>query len=229
MTASPFIQGRRLGLEAQPLVVIDDFHPDPDALVEAACAQSYAPRGKFYPGIRAAADPRHLAPCQDMLSEVLQGAFGYRSGAQLTECNYSLVTTPPASLLPMQRLPHYDGTAVQTIALLHYLCGPEHGGTSFYRHRATGFETITDDRFAPYRDTLQAEIDARGGDVDARYFSGDSAQFERIDRVAARFNRAVLYRGIVLHSGNIPDDFAFNRDPRGGRLTVNTFFSERSA
>lgn len=223
----PFIKARRLGHEGQPLVVIDDFHPEPERLVEDAAARPFAPRGKFYPGIRAAVPAQHLQPLQAMLADVLKGVFGYGPGAALKECNYSLVTTPPGELLPMQRLPHYDGTAVQTIALLHYLCGPEQGGTSFYRHRSTGFETVTEDRFETYRDTLEAEIAAAGGAPHADYTRGDGDQFERIDRIEAKFNRAILYRGITLHSGNIPEGFAFSADPRRGRLTVNTFLVER--
>ncbi len=223
----PFVKARRLGQEGQPLVVVDDFHPEPERLVVDAAARAFEPRGKFYPGIRAAAPGAHLQPRQAMLADILKGVFGYQTGAGLKECNYSLVTTPPGDLLPMQRLPHYDGTGVQTIALLHYLCGPETGGTSFYRHRATGFETITEDRFESYRDTLQAEVDAAGGEPLADYFRGDSAQFERIDQVEAKFNRAVLYRGVVLHSGDIPEGFGFNADVKAGRLTVNSFFVER--
>lgn len=216
-----------MGREGEPLVVIDDFHPAPERLRADAAAGAYAARGKFYPGVRAAAPAAHLAPCQALLADVLEGAFGVTAGVRLTECNFSLVTTRPENLLPMQRLPHYDGVEPGRFALLHYLCGPDQGATAFYRHRSTGFETVTADRFEAYRDRLQAEIDGRGGAPEAEYFSGDDALFERIDQVEAKFNRAVLYRGVTLHSGAIPADFAFSDDPMAGRLTVNSFFAAR--
>jgi hypothetical protein len=37
----------------------------------------------------------------------------------------------------------------------------------------------------------------------------------------------LIYRSISLHSANIAQDFAFDNDPRRGRLTANTFFFYR--
>ncbi len=216
----PEITVRRLGREGEALVVVDDFHPDPEGLRGLAAKAAFAPAGVNYPGLRAPAPPEHLTACRDVLGEALGAAFGFTIPA-LIATDFSLVTTPPDQLAPIQRLPHFDGTHPRVIALLHYLSGPEQGGTSFYRHRATGFETVTTERAAEYRMAIERECVARP--PPAGYFSDSDALFERIEPVEAKFNRAILYRGLTLHSGEIPDPAALSSDPSRGRLTVNTF------
>jgi hypothetical protein len=44
-----------------------------------------------------------------------------------------------------------------------------------------------------------------------------------IDEVEAAPDRLVLYRGMQLHSGVIPDPAALSSDPRKGRVTINMF------
>jgi Family of unknown function (DUF6445) len=56
----------------------------------------------------------------------------------------------------------------------------------------------------------------------AAYYSGDQ-RFERIAGYEASFNRALLYRGITLHSGAIINPAGLSPDPRVGRLTINAF------
>ena len=217
-------QIERFGTEAEPLIIIDNFAADPDALVEAACSQSYAPRGAHYPGIRAPADPSYLGARMDLLQQVLTDVFDLPTGAALVECAFSIVTTQRDALTPIQRIPHFDSTDPGRLALLHYLCGEGGGGTAFYRHRTTGFETIAQDRLGRYESALKGEVDALPM---SGYVDGDTALYEETGRVAARFNRMVVYRGFRLHSGVIPLDCHLSPDPRDGRLTVNTFLQGR--
>jgi hypothetical protein len=213
---------RPLGYEREPLVIIENFCAEPEALMAEAEASTFGPAGPHYPGIRARADPAYLARRMTLLQEVLRAVFNFRDGASLVECNFSLVTQPPDTLRPIQRLPHFDSTDPGRIALLHYLCGPEMGGTAFYRHRATGFESICAARLASYGPALEAEV--RGGGLpEANYVAGDTDLFAETARVDAAFNRMAIYRGRLLHSGAIPADFGFSPVPRAGRLTVNTF------
>lgn len=209
-----------MGREGQPLVIIDDFHPVPDALIADAASREFGHGGKYYPGVRAPAPPEHLQPCKGVIGEVLSRAFGF-SGARLAETSYSLVTTRPGDLTPIQRLPHYDGLDENRIALLHYLTGPEEAGTAFFRHQSTGFEIITEARLPSYRDALKGEYP---DGPPPGYFSRDDA-FERIDQVEPRFNRAVIYCGLCLHTGLVPETHTFDADPHTGRLTINTFLN----
>lgn len=213
---------RSIGHEREPLVIIETFCDAPEALMAAAEACAFGPAGPHYPGIRAPANPAYLTRRMSLLQQVLRDVFGFRDGASLVECNFSLVTQAPETLRPIQRLPHFDSTDPGRIALLHYLCGPEMGGTAFYRHRATGYESLCEERLASYAPALEAEARA-GGLPQAGYIAGETALFAETARVNAAFNRMAIYRGRLLHSGVIPEGFAFSPLPRDGRLTVNTF------
>lgn len=225
MSGSEF-QIYRFGSEQQPIVAIDNFIADLGALQTLGRAAAYGPAGRHYPGLRAAAPSQYLQERGLVLGQILAEVFGCHRGADLIECNFSIVTTPPTALTPIQRLPHFDGADAQKLALLHYLGAAEEGGTSFYRHRATGFETITPARIADYDAALRAEI-ATAGLPPARYFAGSTDQFERIGQIAAKPNRMVIYRGITLHSGDIFNAEALCDDPKSARLTVNTFLAAR--
>lgn len=217
----------RPGEEREPVVVIDDFSPRADELKQAGQAASYGGAGRHYPGQRTGAPAAYLGERMDLLQTVLTDVFGMGQGAALVECNYSIVTTRPQDLTPIQRLPHFDSTDPGYLALLHYLCGPEEGGTSFYRHVATGFETISEPRLKVYTETLQGEVQSRGIPP-AEYFSGSTEQFERIGGVDAVFNRMVIYRGYRLHSGDILRPAQIGAPGATPRLTVNTFLKARA-
>ena len=214
-----------LGHEAEPLVIIDNFSTHFDRLRSAAEASTYAVTSPHYPGVRAQADPSYLGMQMELLKEVLTDVFDIPQGAALVECAYSIVTTQPQDLTPIQRLPHFDSTDKGRLELLHYFGDAPSGGTAFYRHKATGFETITPERHATYTSTLQAEINQNGLPPAAYYESGP--HFERIGEVAAKPNRMVIYRGYRLHSGIIPSDQPRTTDPKTGRLTLNTFLQAR--
>lgn len=212
----------RIGHEREPIVVIDGFSSNPAALVEQAAAKPFGPLGPHYPGVRAPLSAQYLSERMDLLQRLLAEVFGLRDGANLLECNFSMVTTPPEALSPLQCLPHFDAADPGRIAVLHYLCGPADGGTGFYRHQATGFETVSASRMEDYSGLLDAELDQRGPPP-AAYLRGDTALFEQTYRVEAAFNRLVIYRGWTLHAGLVPAGHALPADPRKGRLTINTF------
>lgn len=211
-----------IGQERQPVIVIEDFVPDPGALRAKAEALHYQTMGRHYPGLRAEVAPADvnafLAPVQQLIAEV----FGFVEPAAIISAGYSIVTTRPAELTPIQRLPHFDGFEAERVALLHYLDGAERGGTAFYRHRGTGFETIPANRHAAYDAALRRDI-ARHGLPRAAYISGNTPIYEQIARFEARPNRAIIYRGHLLHCADLPGDLDFTPDPRRARLTVNTF------
>jgi len=226
MIDAPSLTIGRIGHEREPIAVIDGFSSDPASLVEQAAVQAFGPLGPHYPGVRAPAQASYLAERMDVLQDALTHVFGLAGGADLVECNFSLVTTRPDALRPIQCLPHFDSTDPGRIAVLHYLCGPADGGTAFYRHRTTGFETVSASRMEDYSGALDGDV-ARHGMPGADYLRGDTALFEQTYRVEAAFNRLVIYRGWTLHSGVIPAGHALPADPRRGRLTVNTFLQAR--
>lgn len=216
------IRVEHVGHASAPVIVIENAWPDPQALIEAATHQAYAPSSLYYPGVRANAPREYATKMHAALSELIQTTFGLSSAPIVSSSTFSLVVTPPEKLVPFQRVPHYDSADQNTLALLHYLC--DRGGTSFYRHRSSGLEIINAENQEAYIRAVNAEVKAAGMPA-ARYVDGDTDVFERIGRYDARFNRALIYRGSMLHSVNVPADFVPDLNPRTGRLTVNTFLT----
>jgi hypothetical protein len=212
---------RHDGTEREPLAVIDGFWPRPEALIDDAARRVFAPVGPFYPGVRAAARPGVAAAMRGLVAPVLAEHFGLAPAPAVFECFYSLVTTPPAQLAPIQRLPHFDGLERERIAVLLFLTEAP-GGTAFYRHRATGFETVTADRYSAYDAALHAGVREHGLPPPS-YIAGDTPLFERIRLADSVPNRALVYRGNRLHCAHLPPGTPFSADPRLGRLTVNLF------
>ena len=161
-------------------------------------------------------------PLTSQLNELILQTFGLREGLAVTDSTFSMVVTPAANLVAFQRVPHFDSPDPNRIAVLHYLCGPEHGGTSFYRHRASGIESVTEGNRDRYVKLVNSEVKSNGMPP-ARFIDEDTALFQRVARYDCAFNRALIYRGNLLHSVSTPPEFVPNGDPRAGRLTVNTF------
>ena len=144
-------------------------------------------------------------------------------GPLKANCSFSIATLPPERLNLFQRLPHFDTVDERQLAVLHYLCDGSHGGTSFYRHRETGYESISQERLAHYLELLKKDIDSNGPPP-ADYMSGNDARFEQIASFEAQFDRVLIYRSQVLHSGSVRASAGLSTDPRSGRLTANAFF-----
>jgi Family of unknown function (DUF6445) len=211
----------RHGTEDEAIVIIDRFVPDPHALREDAAMLAYGAMGVHYPGIRATV-PHAVAKRMTAAIEALaRDVFG-AAALDIADAFYSIVTVPPTALTPIQRLPHFDGVEPSRLALLHYLSPDAPGGTAFYRHRKTGFETVTAARLATYREALESEL-ARDGLPAPAYIETDTPLFEQVCRIEGRFNRAILYRGNRLHCAWLPDGTPFATDPAAGRLTTNLF------
>lgn len=209
-----------IGREREPLVTIDDLAPSPDALRQAAAAAAFGAAGEHYPGIRAAL-PEDYLPA--IMPTVLRAAAAYGRVRRLhvIDASFSIVTTAPDALTLRQRVPHCDAFARERLALIHYLAPDDIGGTAFYRHRATGFETIDERRRGDYFAALEQEVAV---EPPTGYIAGDTPLFERIALGVPRFNRAYLYRSWLLHSGALPPGAPLSPDPLTGRLTVTAFF-----
>ncbi len=223
MTA-PDIAVRRIGREGQPIAIIDAFHPDPDTLRRLAAETAFRPGVHHYPGIRADLPADYLTDVAPVLETALADAFGHEDRMAWIDASYSIVTTPPDRLTLPQRLPHMDAIDLRRIALVHYLSPEDRDGTAFFRHRSTGFETVDQSRSSIYLGQLNAEL-RHGGAPDPGYVAGSTRLFEEIDRVDARYNRALVYRSALLHSGAIAPDAVLSADPVRGRLTVTAFLS----
>ncbi|WP_300380819.1 DUF6445 family protein [Henriciella sp.] len=222
--SQPQVRLEEIGRERNPVIIIDQAIPGAGTLIDTAASQGvFSRRGPYYPGVRTPGPRAYVDAVGRTYGGLICDVFGWQSeGMQPAGCDFSLVTTPPEELVLYQRLPHIDGTSPDLVAILHYLCGPETGGTGFFRHVATGYESLTAERHAGYTESLKTEL-AETGEPPARY-PGASPHFERVRDYACTFNRILVYRGNLLHSGLIPEDLPLSDDPRTGRLTLNTFF-----
>jgi Family of unknown function (DUF6445) len=214
----------RHGTERQAVAVIDNYLPQPEKFIEAAAVGCpFEPMGPYYPGIRALCPDALLPDLLDPLEEVFKHSFGFQTKPSLQECTFSLVTTKPTDLMPIQRLPHFDSLEEGRVAVLLFL-GRSHdnGGTAFYRQRSTGFESLNAARYKEFGTALSKEV-GHFGMPEQDYVADDNPMYETLAVHEGRFNRMLVYKSATLHSGRIPKGFAFSADPRLGRLTVNAF------
>lgn len=230
LTAPPLLIGPRIRVqlqhvsqERQPLLVVDDVLADPDAMIDAAReAGFYTPEHTHYPGLNAPLPESYYRTVVTALRGPIAAAFGLSSDAYLKYFGFfALATTSVREAQPIQKIPHHDGPDPQRLAMVHYLCRGDHGGTGFFRHKATGFESVDRDREGAYVDIAQAQMTARG--VGAAVYAGaDMADYELIGRADCVFNRLIVYRNHVLHSALLGPS-AGSADPGEGRLTANGF------
>ncbi len=211
------------------VVVIDNFLEHPEAMVQFAASGSFEPcpglaEQKGYPGVRTRAPTDYSQNITELLDPLIKVNFGVPDAldVQKSACWFSLTTTPPGALGPLQRTPHFDASTPHHMAALLYLCNDEHGGTGFYRHNATSLQRITADNREHYLDVYYEEINARR--PAQRYFDRSDDRFTLLGAIPARFNRMVVYPGSMLHSACINPALSICGDPRAGRLTVNTFY-----
>ena len=219
-----------IGTEQLPVLVIEQLIAQPEQLLDLACAnhlgqQAYQQQlTDYYPGLRKAAPSAYIAQLSQLLP-LLKSSFArpQATQARVVMSAFSIATTPPEQLRPIQMLPHFDSPAVNQFAVVHYLCDPAHGGTAFYRHKSSGFECITADRLAIYRKQIKQQAIAEKLHLQPKYMTGDSPLFSRLHSVPAKMNRAVIYPSNALHSGDIKPEMGLLSEPRKGRLTMSSF------
>ena len=234
-----------IGKSRTPLLVIDDAISDIDAWCAHASSQAFRRADAWYPGIRAALPASYYQPLlQALVPLVSQLVFalgqassgvglGVGSAAapaalklELQQAVYSLITTDPAALDLLQRLPHVDSVSVHKLALVHYLAPGEHGGTAFYQHLPTGLERLTDTTEPRYLAACQDFLTRHGvpqGYPNASMQLGPGAQYQVLQKVQYQQNRLLVYPGALLHAAEVlPQDI--QADPALGRLTANLFF-----
>lgn len=221
---------RRFGADQNPVIVIDRFSGKRREIIDIAASMAPFPpsTGNVYPGLRRVIAPRDEA-ASAYAAELLTGAAPYVGGAfnadafELVEASFSIVTVPPAELVPEQRAPHFDSTDPGYLAVIHYLGDMPSAGTAFYRQRETGIETVRKDNV----DVFVSVARRVANESDGAYIAGSNNHYEEIGRIEAIPDRLAVYRGAALHSGVIPLETPLSGDPRVGRLTANIFIRIR--
>ena len=203
-----------------PVLVVDNYVADLDAIVSRARALAPYPQATGpYPGERHFITPAdglmadYIGPMLDTLAPMISDAFNADILGAIS-ASLSKVTTPPEKLTRFQSHPHFDDTSGKMIAILHYLTPTM--GTALYRHRATGFERITEDRLDYYFKSI-AHLGAR-----ERYICGSNDEYEMTAAITGHRGRIAVYPSNALHSGMITPDHFTDVGCRE-RLTSNVF------
>jgi hypothetical protein len=212
----------RIGRRGIAVCMIDNVLHDPEAVAALGFAQTYAAdRGNLYPGLRAPMPASFSTALRAWLTPILQrnGVLEGNRAIHRDASFFSVVTTASTDLLPIQCIPHYDSTDSNLFAAVIYLCDTRFSGTSFYRHRRTGYEEITQENHYNYRLALDSDMRVHGVPK-KEYINGDNALFETVFSNELKFNSAIIYPGTILHAANIKSQFNPPKDESEWRLTV---------
>ncbi|OAN58380.1 DUF6445 family protein [Sphingomonas sp. TDK1] len=206
-----------MGAEQVPLWQRDDAHPASGALAAAAGYLAFErEKDDLYPGLRAPVPDGYA----DWLVRTASAMLG--QDPAFLRGSFAVASDDPARLAPIQRIPHFDDCSDSIVAAVHYLCAAPHGGTSFYRHRATGFERINAERLPLWRQALSRDSQ-RYGLPPKSYHDGDSPAFERIGQALLAFNRLILYPANCLHAGDVGP--FWHMAATGPRLTITSLLA----
>jgi hypothetical protein len=218
------VQQLTVGLEQEKILIIDDFMQNPEALVELSVTQPFTPYNTQYPGIKSPAPTEYTQQLLNSVVPIIEKHYDLppRYKLECSNCSFSLITCSENDLNLFQRAPHRDSSYPYQFAVLLYLCSPDHGGTSFYRHNLTQFETISPFKSAMY-DKIYADDVLENGEPEPRYQQDSDRRYSKIGELNTRFNRLVIYRSWLLHSARINPQKSIDANPRTGRLTLNSF------
>lgn len=216
----------RIGDQRTPLLIFDDVDPALTKMAkEGARTAKFDVADTYYPGIRATLGMPYVTQIVGAIYHQLYDIYSIPPGYQvgLKQAVYSLITLSPGELSLAQTMPHIDATSAFNFAILHYLNEGQHGGTTFYRHRATDCSQITDDKEQQYFNCLNREMtrdSARGS-----YITASDSSFEQIGKVAYKAGRIVVYPGNLLHSTEVDIRSDISSALDEGRLTANVFIN----
>jgi hypothetical protein len=217
---------RVVGKEQTPVIVIDDPIVSTGALQQAAAEDDGFHRDLqvMYPGVRTRLPDDYVDSVVPGLVALLREVYDIPGALceKVIQRVFSLITTPPEDLAVIQRVPHFDDLKNWYFATVHYVAPGRFAGTGIFRHRPTGFERITQDRYRDYAAAAEAHMQAQGIPP-AKYVEGSTDHYEMIEEIEYRPNRLIAYPGNLLHSGLVRPERDIGWDPRTGRLTANLF------
>jgi len=226
LNSQPSLTKLVIGEEEIPLLIIDDFANSASELVALAGDGSafQADKNNFYPGKRQLMPSEYGEQICQQYFPLFQSFFGctQASTAKTVISAFALADTPVAQLRPMQMLPHIDTPQSNQFAVVHYLCDKEHGGTTFYRHRETGYERITTAKLTHYGTTLKQQAIAEELHKNPHYISQSTSLFEQLLSIPACMNRVLIYPSNLLHSGDINPVLGLSNEPQQSRLTITS-------
>jgi hypothetical protein len=221
------VSSARVGACPLTVTVADNVLLRPKLLAEFAPGRKFAEDGSnLYPGVRARVPAEFSRPFHAWLTRTLHRTGMLEEGCHIYDdvSFFSIVNRSRATLLPLQRIPHYDSTDPGVFAAVIYLFERANSGTSFYRHRTTGYEKINADNEGNYKTALNRNMKNFGPPA-REYTNGSNVLFERTHSVDSVFNRIVIYSGNALHAADIDGSLFNGNDHSPWRLTISSLIS----
>jgi hypothetical protein len=218
------VSSARVGECPIAVTVADNVLLRPRQLAEFGLGLTFAEDdGNLYPGVRARVPAEFSRPFHAWLTRTLHGTGALEESCYIyaDASFFSIVNKSRAHLLPLQRIPHYDSTDPRIFAAVIYLFDRANSGTSFYRHRATGYEKMGADNADNYKIALNRNMKTLGPPA-REYTNGSNALFERTHSVDSAFNRIVIYSGNVLHAADIDGSLIDGTNNSQWRLTISS-------
>lgn len=173
------------------LVIAENFYDNPDDVRRFALSQSFDVNGNF-PGYRT----------KPFLNDAVKNAISVLVSASGPVTNWyeDVGYTGSFQICTAQDRTWIHADSFNTWAGVCYLTpnAPLSGGTSLYRHKATGNREK----------------------IDSDYESYDYTKWEVVDRIGNIYNRLILYRGNMFHASV---DY-FGSTYEDGRLFQTFFF-----
>lgn len=212
-------------------LIIDDVLLEPERWQQQAVAHQAlfaTPSGNAYPGQEMPMPDYVTDGLIEFLRPLCKQHFNVRR--MVDGCSrLSMVTQPPEQLKPRQWICHRDRLKISAgqmaIASVIYLFDqPELGGTHFFQPKQTPLAT---DMLVHDSSVMEAGPFAEKYALQPGFMTDSNAYFERTLTVPAKWNRMIVYSGMVFHSGDIRRPEAMSADPAIGRLTLNGFFTGR--
>lgn len=215
-----------VGIEKTPIIIVDNMFKYIDKICESVRvnAKFNVQNGNIYPGLQAGMF-RDFG--ETVLSYAKIAITGEYDGVSKLQCKpyaafFSMVSSPGAALSFKQRIPHCDHNSPSSFAVMLYLAEGDFGGTAFFKHNKTQFETVDELRKACYATELES-LEVNSASEFKGYHSLESPHFTAIGSVPYRQNRLLIYPGNLLHSGLIKDERDVFTSPQQGRLAANLF------
>lgn len=207
-----------------PVLIIDDFYADPEAVRASALQANYDMSIAQYPGRHATLDPRspELRAVLETLARTatMLGDRAYKAADFISD--FSIVTTRPGDLLAIQKHPHIDPTPVLGIV---YLTPGSIEGTCFFHNDMLGTHVVVSAEqqraYGEWIDQYSKKLAPPGYNFD------DHPVWKKIHTIEPVFNRFVLYPGNVFHSidiRHIDEHIDMNRVRVTQRFIVNNTY-----
>lgn len=218
------IEARFMGIDRRPLLIIDSVLRYPEQLVKYAVehGQFRTPHGtSYYPGMNGVLPQNYGTTLLPALRPILEGVFFIpRDKPVSLDSYFGLATYDVKALKPEQCVPHFDSSNPFRVALIHFLFKKPYGGTAFFRHLPTMYESVAGERFKPYCAQVTQELETLV--TPQAYVSTETPRYSQIDYVEGIYNRLIAFSTTSLHSG-ILNEVELSTDPDVGRLTANCF------